>query len=433
MFKLFLKQSSGRRDHSSRPSQPTLTHPKRGFTTSGLLVLGNQAVQRILQDQEQNADASSLAQRPLGFWHDFSRIPVRPRPNSARENLAISEPGDRYEQEADRIAEQVMSLKQPSQVASHNAESVHDSVDNNSSGGNALTSETRQFFEPRLGHSFANVRVHSDNSANESARSLGARAYTSGKHIFLAAGEYQPSTREGRQLLAHELAHVVQQSHVHQHTRPHTLAASLSRIASPKIQRRLIATGDASGFAALANSIITVQLQVVASPAGEISLRSTDAQGPPTREAQALTDALRRIISDRNTTTIAFIHGTSSPDPIDQQVMIGSYAAARIDLDDLGQLGSGEGISAGSALAHELVEQYRRQVFAEDYPTAHAAGMAEEEAVTGARRGASTRREIDATSYEIEVAYHYPDRTVFVTRVVRNQNIVAVRRRTTRP
>ena len=179
--------------------------------------------------------------------------------------------------------------------------------------------------------------------------------------------------------------------------------------------------------------IMTVRNQLAVSAAGVCTLTPIAVQGPPTREEIQLAAALNTIISDSTTTTVAFIHGTTSTDATDRQVMIGSYAAARIDLDDINMLGLGEGISSGSALAHELIEQYRRQVFAEDYPTAHAAGMAAEAAMTGATRGASTRTDIDANSYEIEVAYHYPDRTVFVTRVVRDQNIVAVRRRTTRP
>jgi hypothetical protein len=296
------------------------------------------------------------------------------------------------------------------------------------SGGRPLPLETRAFFEPRFGFDFSRVRVHSDSDAANAAGRLHARAFTHGSNIVFGSGQYAPGTATGDRLLAHELTHVVQQS------RSPAATPGLSSVASPRIQRALLATGDSAGFAALVNSIVTTQLRLEVDAAGRVSLVSTNVQGPPTREAQAVTEAIRSIIADRHTTTIRFVHGATSADPTDQQVMIGSYAAARIDLDDIGQLGIGqEGISAGSALAHELVEQFRRQVFSEDYPTAHAAGMAEEELVTGARRGASTRRDIDASSYEIEVAYHYPDRTVFVTRVVRNQNIVGVRRRTTRP
>ena len=297
--------------------------------------------------------------------------------------------------------------------------------------GRPLDDQTRRFFESRFGNDLRAVRVHADADAAASAGQLGARAYTMGADVVFGRGEYQPGTWEGRRLLAHELAHVVQQSGWQRRHRG--AAASLSPTRAEAVQCKLVATGDTAAMTALVNGILAVQLEAVVSADGTVSLRSTKIQGPPTREAQALADVLRTLISDARTTTVAFVHGATSADVGDQKVMIGSYALARIDLDDLAKLGSGEGISDASALAHELVEQFRRQVFGEDYPTAHAAGMAEEEAVTGAVRGQSTRRDIDAHSYEIEIAYHYPDRTVWVTRVVRDQNIVAVRRRTTRP
>jgi hypothetical protein len=62
----------------------------------------------------------------------------------------------------------------------------------------------------RFGHDFSRVRVHTDEGAAASARALGARAYTVGPDIVFGAGEYRPGTREGRWLLAHELAHVAQ-------------------------------------------------------------------------------------------------------------------------------------------------------------------------------------------------------------------------------
>ena len=71
---------------------------------------------------------------------------------------------------------------------------------------------TRAFMEPRLGHDFSTVRVHADGAAAASASSLSARAYTAGPRIVFASGEYAPRTAEGGRLLAHELAHVVQQS-----------------------------------------------------------------------------------------------------------------------------------------------------------------------------------------------------------------------------
>ena len=80
-----------------------------------------------------------------------------------------------------------------------------------SSAGEALEAGVRREMEARLGADFASVRVHTDTEAGESARALNARAYTVGPDIVFGAGQYAPSTPIGRHVLAHELAHVVQQ------------------------------------------------------------------------------------------------------------------------------------------------------------------------------------------------------------------------------
>ena len=67
------------------------------------------------------------------------------------------------------------------------------------------------FFEPRFGHDFSQVRVHSGGAAEQSAREVNANAYTVGQNIVFGAGRFAPDTHEGRRLLAHELTHVVQQ------------------------------------------------------------------------------------------------------------------------------------------------------------------------------------------------------------------------------
>ncbi|MFN0140304.1 MAG: DUF4157 domain-containing protein [Pyrinomonadaceae bacterium] len=81
-----------------------------------------------------------------------------------------------------------------------------------SSSGQTLDSETRDFFEPRLGFDLGGVRIHTGDAAAESARSVNARAYTLGRDIVFGSGEFAPHSASGRHLLAHELAHVAQQS-----------------------------------------------------------------------------------------------------------------------------------------------------------------------------------------------------------------------------
>ena len=80
------------------------------------------------------------------------------------------------------------------------------------SPGSPLDAGTRAYMEPRFGHDFSKVRVHTDARAADSARSVNALAYTVGEDIVFGDGRYLPGSSAGRQLLAHELTHVVQQS-----------------------------------------------------------------------------------------------------------------------------------------------------------------------------------------------------------------------------
>src|SRR5437016_11947176 len=85
---------------------------------------------------------------------------------------------------------------------------VHDVLN---SPGQPLEAATRDFMEPRFGHDFSGVRVHTGVRAAESARAVNALAYTVGRKLVFGEGQYVPGTGDGRKLLAHELAHVVQQ------------------------------------------------------------------------------------------------------------------------------------------------------------------------------------------------------------------------------
>ena len=77
--------------------------------------------------------------------------------------------------------------------------------------GDALPAAVRGFFEPRFGEGLGDVRVHADPVAAASARDVGALAYSSGLHIVFGAGRFQPGTRDGDWLIAHEIAHTLQE------------------------------------------------------------------------------------------------------------------------------------------------------------------------------------------------------------------------------
>lgn len=145
---------------------------------------------------------------------------------AASSTLRIGGPHDEHEQEADRVAERVMQaadadvqrlpagpIIQPVSASEGNGASappiVHEAL---SSQGQALDSTTRDFFEPRFHQDFSDVRVHVDTVAAESARAVSATAFTVGRDVVFDSGKYQPHSTAGRELLAHELTHVVQQS-----------------------------------------------------------------------------------------------------------------------------------------------------------------------------------------------------------------------------
>lgn len=142
--------------------------------------------------------------------------------------LAVGASDDPFEREADAAAARVLGLGQaqlatgPAPVLRRfdNTAGQGDSTDTAPpivdevlcSPGQALDCASRAFFEPRFGRDFSQVRVHHDAAAARSADAVNARAYTAGAHLVFATGQHAPDSAAGRALLAHELAHVVQQS-----------------------------------------------------------------------------------------------------------------------------------------------------------------------------------------------------------------------------
>jgi Domain of unknown function (DUF4157) len=208
-------------------SMPTLTP---GAMKLRVPAMGNQAMQRALKSRVLQA------------------------------KLTVNQPGDIYEQEADRVADTVMRMPEPHAASpavfgavpgvqrkcscggscdkckADESGEEHGRVQMKPAGagvsghapapsiappmvhevlrshGQPLDLVTRSFMEPRFGTDFAHVRVHTGPDAAESAREIGARAYTVGGHIVFGEGEYAPASDVGRGLLTHELAHVVQQN-----------------------------------------------------------------------------------------------------------------------------------------------------------------------------------------------------------------------------
>lgn len=188
--------------------------------------------------------AGGATRTPAGGGKGRPAAAIQPRFDrmAVRAKLAVSEPGDPDEREADRAADHVVARmsgkpdtgrptltplssgvaqrkcaaceaedRQRLQRKGSTGPVTAQRVDLNPSGGDPMADGTRQQMEGAFGQSFDDVRIHRDGAADQSARDLSARAYTVGNHIYFASGEYQPGTMKGGHLLAHELAHVVQQ------------------------------------------------------------------------------------------------------------------------------------------------------------------------------------------------------------------------------
>lgn len=226
--------------------------------------------------QWQPPDTSQHYQTPISSIQDISRsiqpVALTKKNNNNllfQPKLRISQPNDAYEQEADRVAEKVMAMssmlpfsysavpptggdarskakgreiglkkctacqiKDQQQQQQENIEieisrkpshasnlEASDQVSNeiinsvlSSSSGSPLDVSTKEFMESRFGYDFTKVRIHTDAVAAESANSVNALAYTVGNDIVFANERYRPNTFEGRNLLAHELTHIIQQA-----------------------------------------------------------------------------------------------------------------------------------------------------------------------------------------------------------------------------
>lgn len=174
---------------------------------------------------------NSYSDKPRNF---FNGKPLQTK-------LTVNEPGDAFEKKADQVAENIIQNSSagnketffstsiaPATIqrscAACEEEKLHrketspaipmvtPSVEQTlSSPGNAMDAGTKNFMESRFGSDFSGVRIHNDAIAHRSSADIRAKAYTNGNYIVFRNGEYNPSSNSGKQLLAHELTHVMQQ------------------------------------------------------------------------------------------------------------------------------------------------------------------------------------------------------------------------------
>jgi len=173
--------------------------------------------------------------------------------NVVQSKLSIGQPNDRYEREADHVADQVMHVPQSDTPIQRQCEdcddealqmkplsasispiiqkreredelqmkglggdttapsSLQSSLQQSKGGGQSLDASTNEFMSNSIGADFSQVKVHTDNNAIQMNRQLNARAFTNGSDVYFNQGQYDTQSSEGKHLLAHELTHVVQQ------------------------------------------------------------------------------------------------------------------------------------------------------------------------------------------------------------------------------
>jgi Domain of unknown function (DUF4157)/Lysine-specific metallo-endopeptidase len=133
-------------------------------------------------------------------------------PECTGQVLGVSEPSDAVEREADVMADRVLRSADTGHPTSAGIGTASEQPSGMvPAGGGPLDAVTRAWMEPRFGADFGRVRIHTGTSAATRAANVSAQAYTVGEHVVFGAGQYQPGNEPGRRLLAHELAHVVQQ------------------------------------------------------------------------------------------------------------------------------------------------------------------------------------------------------------------------------
>jgi len=204
------------------------------------------------RSQSSHVDRILFLQRTIGN----QAVQRMVRSGALQAKLRIGQPGDVYEQEADRVAERVMSMPEPKigrqeedkeeevqakpltesitplvhreSVPEEEEEtaqakgdggnspavspSVESGINTIRGGGSPLPESSRAFFEPRFSADFRGVKVHTDSNAAHLARSVNAKAFTVGRDVIFGSGQFSPETTGGKKLLAHELTHVVQQN-----------------------------------------------------------------------------------------------------------------------------------------------------------------------------------------------------------------------------
>ncbi len=227
-----------------------------------------QSSEKVASSTPRSIESSQTSIAP--FAHDFSQIPIYSPVIQAK--LTIGSPNDRYEQEADRVATQVVQqlhhpgsiqpqdeldetiqaksmLQRPASIVTGYAPAdLSSAIDRQRGGGQALDIGLQQSMGKAMRADFSGVRIHTDSQSDQLSRSIQAKAFTTGQDLFFRQGAYNPGGLEGQKLLAHELTHVIQQGGGTAHTmqrKPETATVLKTKSGVHKSNQKKVATGEA--------------------------------------------------------------------------------------------------------------------------------------------------------------------------------------------
>jgi len=337
------------------------------------------------RSQSSHVDQILFLQRTIGN----QAVQRMLRSGALQAKLRIGQPGDVYEQEADRVADEVMRMPEPGvqrqieeeeeeeilqtkplvdqitplvqrqveeeeeeeMLQTKNSEDATSEVTNDlesqinaiKGGGQPLAESERAYFEPRFGADFSRVRVHTDTRAADSARAVNARAFTVGRDMVFGVGQYAPGTSVGRRLLTHELTHVIQQCS--------SAPAIIQRACRPA------AIGKPSGCTDLGRlnprQVLQLQGTIGNRTVGRLFAQTSQNTGP----APYPRPFLQRTPAEPAVVVQAF-HGQEAPSI--QREISGDYTIAQLRtyLEELNQTGRINGSNSGDNMARDVVSEW---------------------------------------------------------------------------
>lgn len=199
-----------------QPAENPQTHVLNEVQTA----LGNQALGLMIQaefevshpDDSSEKDADRVADEVMSGSRPSISSLQRRRPTTPLQRKC----DDCKEEDEQQGTPQTLSRK-PADLAGRSQQSgsavrLASQINATKSGGTRIDRATRSFMEDRFGADFSHVRIHTGDQAAEMSRELHAHAFTLGDHIYFGSGRFAPETTAGKRLLAHELAHTIQQS-----------------------------------------------------------------------------------------------------------------------------------------------------------------------------------------------------------------------------